>query len=120
MLICLAYYLKGPPTNVQRKLEAPYSDFGEIFDGLLVLRGLATFVGDNAFRRRSSRGQPGAAARFFCRCKLRFALLACHHSFTTFVILSEAARSFLPGNRAFTISVRDAKSKNPSWVWPND
>jgi hypothetical protein len=120
MLICLTSYLTDPPTNVQRKLEAPYSDFGEIFDGLLVLRRLPALVGDHAFRRWSPCGQPGAASRFFCRGKLRFALLACHHSFTTFVILSEAARSFLPGNRAFTISVRDAKSKNPSWVWPND
>jgi hypothetical protein len=114
MLICLAYYLKGPPTNVQRKLEALYSNFREILERFFVLCWLAAFVGDNAFRRWSPCGQPGAASRFFCRGKLHFALLACHHSLTTFVILSEAARSFRPGNRAFTISVRDAKSKNLS------
>jgi hypothetical protein len=95
ILICASSYLTGPPTNVQRKLEVLYSDFREIFDGLLVLRGLATFVGDNPFRRWSPRSQPGAAARFFCCGKLRLALLAGHYSLSTSVILSEAARNFL-------------------------
>jgi hypothetical protein len=78
MLIYTNHHITGPPTNVQRKLEALYSDFREIFDGLLVLRWLATFVGDNAFRRRTPCGQAGAASRFFCSGKLRLALLAGH------------------------------------------
>src|ERR1700722_4470971 len=52
------------------------SNFREIFDELLVLRGLAALVGDNAFRRWTPRSQPGAAARFFCDGKFRLALLA--------------------------------------------
>jgi hypothetical protein len=83
ILICAKAYLTGPPTNVQRKLEALYSDFREIFDGLFVLRGLATFVGYHAFRRWSPCGQPGAASRFFCRGKLRLALLAGHLNLST-------------------------------------
>src|ERR1700688_2028816 len=53
----------------------------------LVLRGLATFVGDNAFRRWTPCGQSGAAPRFFCGGKLHLALLAGHHSLSTSVIL---------------------------------
>jgi hypothetical protein len=88
ILICARSYLTGPTTNVQRKLEALYSDSRDIFDGLLVFRRLATFVGDNAFRRWTPCGQAGAAARFFCGGKLRLALLAGHHSLSTSVILS--------------------------------
>jgi hypothetical protein len=83
MFICAKSYLTGPPTNVQPKLEAPYSDFREIFVGLLVLRGLAALVGYHAFRRWTPCGQPGAASRFFCGGKLRLALLAGHLNLST-------------------------------------
>jgi hypothetical protein len=83
ILICAKAYLTGSPTNVQRKQEALYSHFGEIFDGLFVFGWLTTFVGYHAFRRWSPCGQPGAASRFFCCAKLRFTLLAGHLNLAT-------------------------------------
>ena len=83
ILICAKAYLTGSPTNVQRKQEALYSHFGEIFDGLFVFGWLTTFVGYHAFRRWTPCGQPGAASRFFCGGKLRLALLAGHLNLST-------------------------------------
>jgi hypothetical protein len=83
ILICLTSYLTDPPTNVQRKLEALYSNFREILERLFVLCWLAALVGYHAFRWWSPCGQPGAATRFFCCGKLRLALLAGHLNLST-------------------------------------
>jgi hypothetical protein len=78
------------------------------FAGLRRLSGITRSVGGVPAANRARRRASFAAVNFV----LRF-LLAISTS-PHVVILSEAARSFLPGNRAFTISVRDAKSKNLS------